>query len=43
MPFENLVGKVQFVFVSFDPSTQLFKPWTLITGIRGDRFVHHVN
>lgn len=43
VPFENLVGKVQFVFVSFDPSTQLFKPWTLITGIRGDRFVHHVN
>jgi signal peptidase I len=43
VPFENLVGKVQFVFVSFDPSTSLLKPWTLITGIRGDRFVKHIN
>lgn len=42
VPFENLVGKVQFVFVSFDPSTSLLKPWTLFTGIRGDRFVHTV-
>jgi signal peptidase I len=43
VPFENLVGKVQFVFVSFDPSTSLLRPWTLLTGIRGDRFIHHVN
>ncbi len=43
VPLENLVGKVQFVLVSFDPSTSLLKPWTLITGIRGDRLVKQIN
>lgn len=43
VPFDHLVGKAQFVFVSFDQTTALFKPWTLITGFRGDRFVHGVN
>ena len=42
VPLENLVGKVQFVFLSYDPSTSLFKPWTIITGLRGDRFVKPV-
>ena len=43
VPFDHLVGKARFVFVSFDETTSLFKPWTLITGFRGDRFVHGVN
>ena len=43
VPFDHLVGKARFVFVSFDQTTSLFKPWTLITGFRGDRFVHGVN
>jgi signal peptidase I len=42
VPFDHLVGKAQFVFVSFDHTTSLIKPWTLITGFRGDRFVHGV-
>jgi len=42
VPFDHLVGKAQFVFVSFDHTTSLVKPWTLITGFRGDRFVHGV-
>jgi len=43
VPFDHLVGKARFVFVSFDETTSLIKPWTLITGFRGDRFVHGVN
>jgi signal peptidase I len=43
VPFDHLVGKARFVFVSFDQTTSLFKPWTLITGFRGDRFVHGVH
>ncbi len=42
VPYDHLVGKAQFVFVSFDHTTSLIKPWTLITGFRGDRFVHGV-
>lgn len=42
VPFDHLVGKAQFVFVSFDHTTSLTKPWTLFTGFRGDRFVHGV-
>jgi signal peptidase I len=42
VPFDHLVGKARFVFVSFDETTSLFKPWTLITGFRGERFVHGV-
>jgi signal peptidase I len=42
VPFENLVGKAQFVFVSFDETTKLWQPWTLITGLRGERFVKGV-
>jgi signal peptidase I len=43
VPYDHLVGKARFVFVSFDETTSLFKPWTLITGFRGDRFVHGVH
>ena len=43
VPFDHLVGKARFVFVSFDETTSLLKPWTLITGFRGERFVHGVN
>jgi signal peptidase I len=43
VPFDHLVGKAQFVFVSFDHTTSPFMPWTLITGFRGDRFLHGVD
>jgi signal peptidase I len=43
VPFDHLVGKARFVFVSFDQTTSLFLPWTLITGFRGDRFVHGIH
>jgi signal peptidase I len=39
VPFDNLVGPAQFVVVSFDNSTNLFQPWTLFSGFRGDRFL----
>lgn len=39
VPFDNLVGHAQLVAASFDPSTTLFKPWTMITGFRTDRFL----
>lgn len=42
VPFDNLVGPAQFVVASFDHSTSLFAPWTLITGFRGDRFLKPV-
>ena len=39
VPFENLIGPAQFIVASFDGSTSLFQPWTLVTGFRGDRFM----
>lgn len=42
VPFDHLVGKAQIVFASFDPETSLFKPWTLFTGFRPDRFLKPV-
>ncbi len=43
VPFDHLVGKAQFVVVSFDPlKANLFLPWTWITGLRGDRFFQGV-
>jgi signal peptidase I len=43
VPYDNLVGPAQFVVVSFDGSTSLFRPWTLFTGFRGERFLKSVN
>ena len=43
VPYDNLVGPAQFVVVSFDSSTSLFRPWTLFTGFRGERFLKSVN
>lgn len=43
VPFDHLVGKAQFVFISFDHTTTLIKPWTLVTGIRFDRFLHGID
>lgn len=40
VPYDNLVGPAQMVIASFDGSTSIFKPWTLITGFRGERFLH---
>jgi signal peptidase I len=42
VPYDNLVGPAQFVVVSFDGSTSLFRPWTLFTGFRGSRFLKAV-
>jgi signal peptidase I len=43
VPYDNLVGPAQFVVVSFDNSTSIFRPWTLFSGFRGDRFLKPVN
>ena len=43
VPYDNLVGPAQFVVVSFDGSTALWRPWTLFTGFRGERFLKSVN
>ncbi|MET0183355.1 MAG: signal peptidase I, partial [Caulobacterales bacterium] len=40
VPYENLVGPAQMVIASFDGTTSVFKPWTLITGFRSGRFLH---
>jgi len=42
VPYDNLVGPAQFVVVSFNGNTSLFRPWTLFTGFRGDRFLKSV-
>lgn len=42
VPYDNLVGPAQFVVVSFDDNTSLFRPWTLFTGFRGERFLKSV-
>jgi signal peptidase I len=39
VPDEYLVGPAQFVVVSFDSTTNLFRPWTLFSGFRGERFL----
>jgi signal peptidase I len=43
VPHDNLVGPAQFVVVSFDSSTSIFRPWTLFTGFRGERFLKSVD
>jgi signal peptidase I len=43
VPYDNLVGPAQFTVVSFDSSTSIFRPWTLFTGFRGERFLKSVN
>lgn len=43
VPFENLVGPAQFVVASFDSTTSIFRPWTLFTGFRGNRFMKSVS
>lgn len=42
VPYDNLVGPAQFTVVSFDGSTSLFRPWTLFTGFRAERFLKPV-
>lgn len=42
VPEDNLIGPARFVFASFDDTTSLFRPWTLFTGFRGDRFLKPV-
>ena len=40
VPFDHLVGKAQFVALSFDPSeTHIFQPWTWFTGMRSNRLL----
>lgn len=43
VPHDHLVGKAQFVFVSFDETTSVLRPWTLATGIRRDRVLKSLN
>ncbi len=43
VPYDQLVGPAQFVVVSFDGTTSIFRPWTLFTGFRGDRFLKSVD
>ncbi|PZO50117.1 MAG: signal peptidase I [Alphaproteobacteria bacterium] len=43
VPYDNLVGPAQFVVASFDSTTSLFRPWTLFTGFRGERFLKSVD
>ena len=43
VPFDNLVGPAQFVITSFNSSTSIFRPWTLITGFRTERFLKPVH
>ncbi|MES1201686.1 MAG: signal peptidase I [Pseudomonadota bacterium] len=42
VPLDNLVGPARFIVTSFNSTTQIYKPWTLITGFRGDRFLKPV-
>ena len=42
VPYDNLVGPAQFVVASFDQTTSIFRPWTLFTGFRGERFLKAV-
>jgi signal peptidase I len=39
VPAEYLVGPAQFVVVSFNSTANLFQPWTLVGGFRGNRFL----
>jgi signal peptidase I len=41
VPFDNFVGKAQFVFISYDKSAQLHLPWTWLN-IRPDRIVRGI-
>lgn len=43
VPYDNLVGPAKFTVVSFDGTTSLFRPWTLFTGFRGERFLKAVH
>lgn len=42
VPYDNLVGPAQFVIASFDGTTSMFRPWTLFTGFRSERFLKPV-
>ena len=37
VPFDDLVGRAEFVAWSFTPGASLFKPWTLATHLRPER------
>jgi len=43
VPYDNLVGPAQFVVVSFDPRSSLFKPLTLFSGFRVNRFLRSLH
>lgn len=42
VPYDNLVGPARFIIASFDGTTSIFQPWTLLTGFRGERFLKAV-
>jgi signal peptidase I len=43
VPDDHLVAKAQFVLVSFKQGTQIWMPWTLVTGFRLNRIVHAIS
>jgi len=42
VPLDHLVGKAQFTFVSFAPTTSLVLPWSWFSGFRGSRVLKAV-
>jgi signal peptidase I len=40
VPEENLVGKAQFIMLSWDRDASIFKPWTWFMNARPSRFFH---
>ncbi len=42
VPFENLIGRAEFLFFSHETSASMLKPWTWPTGIRFRRFFNGV-
>jgi signal peptidase I len=42
VPAENLVGKAQFILLSWNKGASLFKPWTWVLDARPSRFFHRL-
>ena len=42
VPAENIVGKAEFILLSWRQGASLFKPWTWFSDARFDRFFHKI-
>ncbi len=40
VPFDNLVGKADLILFAWGPDMSIWKPWTLITDVRLNRWFH---